>query len=168
MVFMAQGGRLPCDAVPMLEVLALPPLQMLSDDRVEYRVHDRLLILPYTMRRRLRLDVHGFMQVIAGSMPDRRLSPKEKGQAKQRIERVILMFGDKNHIGFIRRSPVTDAARYDGGQLGRRLDTQDTAIGVLACCFTRLDWLEQGRLIASCEPSSAAGRRKGHIDGQAC
>ena len=53
-------------------------------------------------------------------------------------ELVVPVFGYKNHLtidrhfGFIRTFTVTDAAKHDGGQLGRLLDPGNTARGVWA------------------------------------
>jgi IS5 family transposase len=57
---------------------------------------------------------------------------------RTQTELVIPVFGYKNHLGidrrhgFIRSSTVTDAAAYDGRQLRRLLDPDNTASGVWA------------------------------------
>jgi IS5 family transposase len=62
----------------------------------------------------------------------------EDGPTKPRVEIAIPVFGYKNHVsidrahGFVRRFTVTDAASYDGGQLTRLLDKDNTASTVWA------------------------------------
>ena len=61
-----------------------------------------------------------------------------KADAKRRVESAVPVFGYKNHVsidrahGFVRRFTVTDAAAYDGGQLGAVLDKTNTASPVWA------------------------------------
>jgi transposase, IS5 family len=69
----------------------------------------------------------------------RKRAPDRSGrQERTEPERVIPVFGAKNHLGidrrhgFIRSFAVTDAARPEGRQLGRLLDPDNTASAVWA------------------------------------
>jgi IS5 family transposase len=61
-----------------------------------------------------------------------------KADERSAVQLVVPCFGYKNHVGidrrhgFIRTWTVTDAAAYDGGQLGRLLDADNTASDVWA------------------------------------
>src|SRR5262249_21293814 len=88
----------------------------------------------WTPARRAQIDRDGRWTVKRGRQRER---PPRAGQKRQ-PEIAMPIFGYKNHVGidrehgFLRRYTVTDAARYDGGQLGAVLDCDNTASDVSA------------------------------------
>jgi transposase, IS5 family len=84
--------------------------------------------------RRAQIDREGRWTIKRGRK--REAAPGEN--QKRQVEIVVPVFGYKNHIGidrahgFLRRYTVTNAAAYDGGQLGAVLDRDNTASDVWA------------------------------------
>jgi transposase, IS5 family len=89
----------------------------------------------WSRAKRAQMDTEGRWTLKRG-----RKRSAEPGASHERTqsELVIPVFGYKNHLGidrrhgFIRSFVVTDAARHDGGQLGRLLDPHNTASAVWA------------------------------------
>jgi PAS domain-containing protein len=88
----------------------------------------------WTPARRSQVDGDGRWTIKRGR---RREMPPRAGHKRQ-PEIAVPIFGYKNHIGidrehgFLRRYTVTNAAAYDGGQLGAVLDRDNTASDVWA------------------------------------
>ena len=76
------------------------------------------------------------------------------------------MFGYKNHVGidrehgFLRRFVVTQAAAYDGGQLGAVLDRNNTASEVWADTAYRSAVNLTAGASPSCMPATASRNMK--------
>ena len=86
----------------------------------------------WTPARRAQIDREGRWTIKRGRK-------REAGEnQKRQVEIAVPVFGYKNHIGidrahgFLRRYTVTNAAVYDGGQLGAVLDRDNTASDVWA------------------------------------
>lgn len=89
----------------------------------------------WSKAKRAQMDTEGRWTLKRG----RKRTPEPDMAAKPTpSELVVPVFGYKNHLGidrhfgFIRTFTVTDAARHDGGQLGKLLDPANTARGVWA------------------------------------
>jgi IS5 family transposase len=88
----------------------------------------------WSRAKRAQIDTDGRWTLKRG----RRRPAESRSSRRTQTELVIPVFGYKNHLGidrrhgFIRSSTVTDAAAYDGRQLRRLLDPDNTASGVWA------------------------------------
>jgi IS5 family transposase len=88
----------------------------------------------WSKAKRAQMDTDGRWTLKRG----RKQSDPDATPERSRSELVIPVFGYKNHLsidrrhGFIRTFAVTDAAAYDGRQLGKLLDPENTARSVWA------------------------------------
>ena len=88
----------------------------------------------WSKAKRAQMDTDGRWTLKRG----RQQSDPGEPHERSRSELVIPVFGYKNHLGidrrhgFIRTFAVTDAAAYDGRQLGKLLDPENTARSVWA------------------------------------
>jgi IS5 family transposase len=90
----------------------------------------------WSKAKRAQMDTNGRWTLKRGRQ--RSTADGSVPHSRTRTELLIPVFGYKNHLGidrrhgFIRSFTVTDAATHDGGQLGRLLDSANTANTVWA------------------------------------